>query len=256
MKIVGGVLVALLTFAGSPAAHHAQPAFEQAALSNPRSRSAWPGVTSDNWSGYGGVTSAGYRVTYTSARWKVPSVAPKSGFSSSWVGVDGFKNSSLIQTGTDQYATKGKLTYRAWWEILPAGEKIIHSLSVSPGDTMVGTVQQVSGSSWRITLENVTTGKSFSTTKTYHGPATSAEWIVEAPRGAHGILRLAHYGQTTFSNITLGLNSQAPSAVDLVYPGEAIAMVHGKAQISTPSKPAGNAFNIAYGKEQPKPPKK
>jgi hypothetical protein len=256
MKIVGVALVVLLSFVGSPAARHAPSRFEQAALVSPRSSKAWPGVTSDNWSGYGGVTSAGYRVTSTSARWKVPSVAPKSGFSSSWVGVDGFKNSSLIQTGTDQYATKGKTTYRAWWEILPAGERIIHSLTVSPGDTMEGTVELVSGSKWRITLENLTTGRSFSTTKTYRGPATSAEWIVEAPKGAHGILRLAHYGQTTFSNITLGLNSQAPSAVDLVYPGEAIAMMRGKARISTPSKPAGNAFTVAYGKEQPKPPKK
>jgi len=211
----------------------------------------WPGPTSDNWSGYAGVTSSGFAVTYTSARWKVPSVATKNGFSSAWVGVDGYKNNALIQTGTEQDYYKKKLVYRAWWEILPANETVIPSLTITPGDWMQGTIENVSGSSWRITLADLSSGQSFTTTQTYTGPAASAEWILEAPTGPKGVQKLARYSTTEFWNITLGLNSAAPTDVGLVYPGEAIAMLKGKNQISTPSKPTGNAFNIAYGKKQP-----
>lgn len=211
----------------------------------------WPGVTSNNWSGYGGVTSSGNAITYTSARWKVPSVQPKNGYSSAWVGVDGFNNNALIQTGTEQDYVKKKFVYRAWWEILPANETIISSLTISPGDWMQGTIENLSGATWRITLADLSSGQTFSTTQTYTGPATSAEWIVEAPTGPKRILKLARYSTTSFWNITLGLNSAAPTNVGLVYPGEAIAMFKGKNQISTPSKPTGNSFNIAYGKKQP-----
>jgi hypothetical protein len=211
----------------------------------------WPGVTTNNWSGYGGVTSGTNTVTYTSATWTVPSVQATTGFSSTWVGVDGFNNSHLIQTGTEQDYTHGKFVYRAWWEILPARETRISSLAISPGDRMNGVVQKKSGTSWLISLTDLTTGKSFSTTQTYNGPGTSAEWIQEAPSGARGVLKLAVYAETEFSSITLGLNGGTPTALTLLFPSEAIAMVRGRKQISTPSKPTGNSFNVAYGPNQP-----
>jgi hypothetical protein len=37
----------------------------------------------------------------------------------------------------------------------------------------------------------------------------------------------------------------------LTFPNDAIAMVQNGLRVSTPSKPGGNAFNIAYGKKQP-----
>src|SRR5580658_6548090 len=75
-----------------------------------------------NWSGY--AIDSG---TYTSATgsWTVPTViAPtthprKAYFSSTWVGIDGFDNQSLIQAGTEQDWIGGSAFYQAWWEILP-----------------------------------------------------------------------------------------------------------------------------------------
>jgi hypothetical protein len=223
----------------------------QAVQIHAASPKAWPGATSRNWSGYAGVTSGGNKVTYTSARWKVPTVNSIPGYSSTWVGIDGYNNSSLIQTGTEQDYVHGQFIYRAWWEMLPASETIIASVTISPGDTIDAFVQNPSGTSWKISLTNVTTGQSFTTTQTYNGPGTSAEWVQEAPTGPKGVLKLAHYSQTQFSNIQLGLNSGAPANLALIYPGEAIAMVKGNKQISTPSKPTGNSFNVAYGKKQP-----
>jgi hypothetical protein len=212
---------------------------------------SWPGSTSGNWSGYAGGAKGSNKLTFASATWKVPSVAAKTGYSSTWVGIDGDTNNDLIQTGTEQDYVKGKFTYRAWWEILPAAETLIPSLTITPGDTMSGSVKDTSGNNWVISLTDVTTGKSFSINKTYTGPGASAEWIQEAPFNG-SILPLAHYSETEFSNIEIGLNFASPANPNLTFPTEAIAMVqHGK-QVSTPSKPTGgNSFNVAYGKKQP-----
>ncbi len=216
---------------------------------------AFPGSTSANWSGYAGILTSG-KLTYTSATWKVPAVAKVNNtFSSTWVGIDGDGNSSLIQTGTEQDYAGGRFVYRAWWEILPAPETIIPSLKISPGDVMSGSVRDSSGTKWTITLTDVTKGKSFSINVNYNGPGKSAEWIQEAPSNSTGILNLAHYGQTYFKKALIGINFGAAHNPQLSYPGMAIAMVqHGK-QVSTPSKPSGgNSFNVRYGATQPPPP--
>ena len=90
----------------------------------------------------------------------------------------------------------------AWWEILPAPETIIPSLTISPGDTMSGTVHNTSGNNWVITLKDITTGKSFSIHKTYTGPGASAEWIQEAPTNG-GVLTLADYSTFAFSKAAI-----------------------------------------------------
>jgi len=248
--LVAGIAVSSMAMS-TPATGAPAPAVVHAVRDPGASTPKWPGPTSDNWSGYAGVTSGSNSVTYTSARWRVPSVAAKTGYSSAWVGVDGYHNGALIQTGTEQDYVKKKLIYRAWWEILPAAETVIPSVTVAPGDLMQGTIENISGSSWRITLANLSNGQSFTTTQSYSGPGTSAEWILEAPTGPKGVLKLARYSTTQFSNITLGLNGGTPASLALVYPGEAIAMFKGNKQISTPSKPTGNSFNVAYGKKQP-----
>ena len=43
-------------------------------------------------------------------------------YSSAWIGVDGFNDNDLIQTGTEQDYYSGGAHYDAWWEILPAAE--------------------------------------------------------------------------------------------------------------------------------------
>jgi hypothetical protein len=214
-------------------------------------RAGWPGSTSSNWSGYARTATGGTKLTYAASNWIVPAVQKKAGFSSSWVGIDGFKNNQLIQTGTEQDYTGGRLVYRAWWEILPAAETVIPSLTIHPGDTMSASVKNTSGNNWTISIADVTTGKSFSINKTYTGPGASAEWIQEAPSGGAGVLKLAHYSETEFSKIQTGQSFGAPANVVLQFPSQAIAMVQGGKRVSTPSKPTGNAFNIAYGAKQP-----
>lgn len=45
-----------------------------------------------------------------------------SAVSSTWIGIDGATNTSLIQTGTQQNTSGGSTSYFAWYEILPSAE--------------------------------------------------------------------------------------------------------------------------------------
>jgi Peptidase A4 family len=178
----------------------------------------------------------------------VPAVSPTSGntYSSSWVGIDGFNNSNLIQTGTEQDFVSGRARYAAWWEILPAPETPIASITVSPGDHMSASI--TSGSVlWTITITDTTTGQSFTTQEPYSGPGTSAEWIEEAPTVGGRVATLAHYGSTVLDPGTV--NGAGPSLVS----ADGGVMVQHRAQVSTPSLPDGDTdgFAVQYGSVVP-----
>ena len=187
------------------------------------------GWSSPNWSGY--AVSAG---PYTSASgtWVVPAVqaTAKPTYSSTWVGIDDFANSNLIQVGTAQHYHDGAAFYSAWWEILPAVSQVIPSVPVKPGDTISATITKAGSGRWTIALVNRTTGAGFSTTQAYAGPGASAEWIQEAPTVSGSVSTLARYGRTTFTATANGRS-----------PGFALrdggSMVQNGAKVSVPSAP-------------------
>ena len=201
---------------------------------------------SSNWSGYAKTG------TYTSAtaHWVVPSVSPTNGasYSSAWVGIDGFNNSSLIQTGTESDYYNGAAHYNAWWEILPAPETPISSITVRPGDVMTASISKGSGSTWTITITDVTRNQSFTTAKSYGGPGTSVEWIEEAPTVGGRQATLAHYSSPdTFDPGTANGGNPHLTAAD------GGVMVQKRKQVSTPSVPDSDTdgFNMAYGATAP-----
>jgi hypothetical protein len=207
---------------------------------------------SGNWSGY--VADGNY--TVVQGTFNVPSV-PQSATSShtaEWVGIDGASSAdpSLIQAGVEETynaATNSFVTY-AWWEILPAPETPISSLIVSPraGDQMTITISQLSGSSWSIRVSDDTTGQVFSTTQSYSGPGTSAEWILEAPSSGatQTVLTLGAYTpNVTFSNLRFTGTQTSLTKV---------LMSQGGAIVSTPSALTSNGFTVAYASAAPSPP--
>jgi hypothetical protein len=156
-------------------------------------------TTSTNWSG---LVQEGSGIEGAEAYWTVPSIQP-SGlplYSSTWVGVDGANNSSLIQTGTDQDTSGG---YDAWWEIIPAASVVItggdgNPAPVLPGDQMLGSVFEASAGTWTIYLQDLTEGWTFQQDVSYDGPGTSAEWIEEAPTISNSQSSLANFGSVGF----------------------------------------------------------
>ncbi|MHB1980627.1 MAG: G1 family glutamic endopeptidase [Sulfobacillus sp.] len=256
-----GSLALLLATGAGPVASSAAPAISHA----PRIALAVPGTThghggssattspfgwaSSNWSGYALATSVSGTYTQITGSWIVPTVAPSRGstYSSSWIGIDGFNNSNLIQTGTEQDYYQGSAHYDAWWEILPAAETVITGDPVNPGDAMTASVAKNANGTWTIAISDVTAGWSFSTTQTYTGPGTSAEWIQEAPTIGGHVATLANYSPTTFD----------PGTVNGVNPGLVAAdggvMIQKRTQVSTPSlpDPDTDGFAVQYGSSIP-----
>ncbi len=223
------------------------------------------GWTSRNWSGYA-ITKTG--ITSVVGTWKVPTVLTpakkaqqrKNAYSSSWVGIDGYacskqtpQNCNLIQAGTEQDWQRGTRKhpgsgfYQAWWEILPAAETPISSITVHPGDTMTVSITRDVSNYWTIEVTDTTTAQTFSTVQAYDGPATSAEWIQEAPTIGRRIAVLADDSNVIFDHGRV--NAASPGLVS----GDGGAMFKGKIQISTPSAPNPNkdGFAVAYGSVAP-----
>jgi hypothetical protein len=229
-----------------------------------------------NWSGYAETG------TYTgvSATWTVPTVTSSTSatYSSAWIGVDGFNDSNLIQTGTEEDYYNGAPHYNAWWEILPASETALPtSYSVGAGDRMSASIYETSSTVstgfffrrttehvWDITLSDTTRGWSYTTKQGYNGAGTSAEWVVEAPEVGSRIATLAHYtitppsGLGDFDNAgvlsgVVATGTPTYAVANLNYQNDSGVMIQNGAQVSTPGDPDAplTAFNAAYGSALP-----
>ncbi len=206
------------------------------------------GWYSSNWAGY---ALAGGRHTSVSAQWTVPAVSAtaRPGYSALWVGIDGFTNDALIQAGTEADFYSGAAHYSAWWEILPAPAVTIRSLPVRAGDRVSVTITRVSAGRWRITVRDARSG-SYTTTRAYAGPATSAEWIEEAPIVEGRATRLAAHATVVFDSATLDGRNPNLGAEN------GGAMIRRGVLVDTPSAPDTdrNGFALAQQPVPPSPP--
>jgi hypothetical protein len=126
------------------------------------------------------------------------------------------------QTGVLAEVTSSRRTsttiYYAWYEFYPY-ESIIEittatniktltstPATVKPGDTISATVTYVSGTTFTLTITDITEGWAFATTGSQSGAAdSSAEWIVEAPSSYFGVLPLANFGTAYFGSDYTGV---------------------------------------------------
>ncbi len=201
-------------------------------------------ATSNNWSGY---TLANARYTAVGGTFTVPSAHYLAGSSvCEWVGIDGWADSSLLQAGVDEIpGTGGHVVFQPWWEVLPAPQIPVFSVEVQAGDTVRVTIGQMGRGKWGITLSDVTNGETFETRQNYDGPASSAEWVVEADTpdngGAPGTTMLAPFvPNVSFSNLAVG---QAPAAQATV---SRVVMVQKGQAVSVPSYLEQGEFSVAY----------
>jgi hypothetical protein len=182
--------------------------------------------TSTNWSGYA-VTGTTY--SSLSASWVEPTATCAAGQSNAygppaaafWVGIDGYSNGTVEQTGSDSDCTAaGKPHYYAWYELYPAGSANLPAGTnpVKPGDVMTASVTSSSGTKFTLTISDTTKGWTFTKSFTLKTAAQrlSDEWIVESPEecGAEcGILPLADFGTVHFTNsegTTTSSNTETP----------------------------------------------
>jgi hypothetical protein len=215
----------------------------------PEQRSFVEPLRSSNWSGYA-VIGGGF--TSVTGRWVVPTLTPSRSntYSSSWVGIGGLFNSTMIQAGTEQDFVDGAAGYHVWWEILPAAQTAIpeRTVKVRAGDAMTASISLPCGSAqWTITITDVTRNQSFTTRQAYNGQRTSAEWIEEATLVDGHIARLAHIGTAAFGPGTVD------GADPAVVAGDGGVMVQLSDPESTPSPPDSDmdGFTVQYGSATP-----
>jgi Peptidase A4 family len=160
-----------------------------------------------NWSGFA-VTSS-KKFTYAQSRFVQPTLTcpgdHANEWSSNWVGLDGFNNTTVEQDGTAAHCGGANNTtpvYKAWYEMYPAGS--VNVFTVSPGDT-INTSVSFSNSKFTLTVSDLTSGKSAThTAKCASCVRTSAEWIVERPELCTSatncfLAHLADFGNTSMS---------------------------------------------------------
>ena len=194
---------------------------------------AGPGSTAGelhslNWAGY--VTTGGG--TSASANWVVPSVRGSYGYSSSWVGIDGARSSTVEQTGTELDEIYGQLIYSAWVELYPAPMLTIQYQSgadvpVYPGDHMSGSVS-ANGDYYTIKLSDHTQNWDYA--RTWVDPSgrnSSTEVIAEAPSLAStgNVLPLANFGSEHFTSVHI--SGHATRTVMVARSGRVKASVTG-----------------------------
>ena len=152
-------------------------------------------LASINWSGYA-VTGATDSVTFVGASWTVPAVAGATATTcpdsvgtwldaSFWVGIDGFNNGYVEQTGVSSDCVYGQVQYYPWYEFYPALPGPMPSTDVIyPGDTIYAYVNYTTAFGIWIQDKTKAHAWSFSIKEVNPGaPRDSAEWITEAAFG-------------------------------------------------------------------------
>jgi hypothetical protein len=147
--------------------------------SNPQGQ----GLISTGWAGYV-ITSdlENPKVIGINASWTVPRIGVSSSdaFSSAWIGIGGYSDKTLIQTGTEHDSVNGQEYYSAWYEMLPDKAVRINTMSVSPGDVITASITLINSDTdqWAIRIYDVTKDQEFYRTFTYNSSRSSAEWVV------------------------------------------------------------------------------
>ena len=215
-------------------------------------------MQSPQWAGYVVMSNLILRqqvVTSVRGSWTVPAVESSGNdtYSAVWVGIGGYGEQSLIQTGTLQQFVNGVPAYYAWYQLLPNRAVRILNVPVQPGHKIMALVNLIEGSSnsWSIEISDVTSGDSFQKTFSYASSRLSAEWVVESPTVSGNISTLANFGSVIFSDCYATVDNETGTISS--FPGYQIVMYsQGGEQLVAVSalNSDGSGFTVDYLKTQ------
>jgi hypothetical protein len=206
-----------------------------------------------NWAGYADDNSTGRTYTYVSGKWSQPALScPTMEYQIAvfWVGLDGFNNSTVEQSGTFAECYLGSAYYYTWWEMYPTNDIQIVG-TAKPADAVTATVRYASGKYTLVLTDATTSAASFSVVETCASNLTcaraSAEWIAETPGTARGYVPLPDFH--TWKLQSAHVYSGATHGVISTFPDDQITMVstapYDLASTSALNV-AGNAFTVTW----------
>jgi hypothetical protein len=139
-----------------------------------------------NWGGYIAPGSAD-EYTTASADWAVPKVTCRADkdFYAPWVGIDGYGDQTVEQTGVQTACASGSPVSQAWYEMYPAPPVYINE-PVSTGDDFSASVSySTMTKKFTITITDVSkTWTDIVTKKLKSAKRMSAEAVIESPDAA------------------------------------------------------------------------
>jgi hypothetical protein len=183
-----------------------------------------PGGT--NWAGYVAEASTGSPVMSIKARWTVPTLTCSTAktFSTAWVGIDGYSNSVLEQIGTWHYCVQGIAMYGAFYQMHPTPAEFPH-FPVRPGDVVQGEVRYMDGDRFQVSLQNLTTGFSYSTITTQaNAPRESASAVIEFPMYDGTLQTLPAFSPVRFQDVTVNANGAVGGIRDFRWPSTMLTL--------------------------------
>jgi len=216
-----------------------------------------------NWAGYALAVTPG-TVNSAEGSWIVPKVSPSKGatYVALWVGIDGYNDSTVEQTGILVESENGNVYYRAWYEFYPSSPVYAPSSDVvKPGDDISAKVIYLGNDEYETQLNDTTEGwHYYSPVTTVSGAKDSnAEWIVERPSTISGLTTLANFGTAYFGYDYTGISGTNYAEVNgkqYTIGAEttgsnpiAITMVSSTGQpLATPSglSSDGTSFTVSY----------
>ncbi len=223
-------------------------------------------TTDNNWAGYAAQTDLNApqsgAVSAVGGSWVVPTVTGTSrGYSSAWVGIDGYSSKTVEQLGTEQdVSSTGETSYFAWYEMYPDDSVTIPNFNVAPGDAIAAEVSYTSGSFTLTITDTPVSGaavETFSTTQTIAGALeSSAEWIIEAPSISKP-LPLANFGLINFTSAWATISGKTGPIDDPAWQTAQINMLApsgSRSQTYTTEDSTSELIDSAPSAAQPLPP--
>jgi hypothetical protein len=165
-----------------------------------------------NWAGAVITNFAPLSAVSVAAQWQVQWVWPAGGFPevlATWVGMDGFDNTDVLQAGVDQIFEDPTEIIMLWYEWYPADSVEITNLPVNHGDTVTCLVTANDGAHASVFFSiNGTIGTSidFQIPDGAQFFGSSAEFIAERPSLGGNLVDLPAYTDVVLTQINATLS--------------------------------------------------
>jgi hypothetical protein len=223
-------------------------------LASPNQTDNPPSFKISHWSGYivaSDIQNRSPVVSSVSASWTMPEIKPSENntFSGVWVGIGGYGEDTLIQTGTEQEYVNGQVAYYAWYELLPDHLVHIPNIHVQAGDAVTASISLINENTntWSIEIADVTRNQRFRKTFVYNSSRLSAEWIVERPKVNGTISTLADFGNVTFTECKAVMDGVAGAIGKSDYAKFVMVGAEDKPLVSVSSlNEEGSSFTVSY----------
>jgi len=167
-------------------------------------------ATSYNWSGYVDLAPARKTMVHVAGSWTEPALKCTSNEDQAvvfWVGLDGWTNDTVEQSGTYAECYEHVAYYYDWWEMYPTND-ITTVAAINPGDKITADDSFSAGTYTLAVTDTTNSSASFSTTQTCGAGLTcensSSEWIGETPGNVRGYYPLPNFKKWTVTKAATG----------------------------------------------------